>query len=240
MRKNIPNFLTLLNLFTGCVSLVLTLRGDVVTGAWLIGLAALFDFLDGFMARLLKAYSPIGKQLDSLADIVSFGLVPGAIFFILIEKSLGLQSHDETITAIVPFAGFIITLFSALRLAKFNVDERQEEAFYGLPTPANALLIASFPLILEQQSTLAGLQIGIIHQALLNPFILIVLALLLSWILVVEIRLVSLKFKTFGWKENSSRYLLLIFSALWLLLFQFAGIPLIIFTYIILSVSSKT
>jgi CDP-diacylglycerol--serine O-phosphatidyltransferase len=238
MKRNIPNIITLLNLFAGCIAVVFALEGRLDISAWLIGVAAVMDFLDGFAARLLKVKSAIGKELDSLADVVSFGLVPGAIMFGLISRGSGIVSN-EWVSRIIPFAGFIITLFSALRLAKFNTDHRQEEAFYGLPTPANALLIASFPLILLQDKTLAGIQTGFIHEALLNPYVLVSLVIILSLLLVADLRLLSLKFKSAGWKENMERYLLLLFSVIWIILFQFAGIPLIIVTYIILSVSVK-
>jgi len=239
MKKHIPNSITLLNLFSGCIAVVMALQGHLVVSAWLIGLAALFDFLDGMAARLLKVKSPIGKELDSLADVVSFGLVPGAILYMLIGNNIKEYFSDEMVLVVAPFAGFIITFFSALRLAKFNTDQRQEDAFYGLPTPANAMLIGSFPLILQQQDTLAGLHTGFIHVALVNPFVLILMVVLLSWLLVADIRLLSLKFKSTSWHENQARYLLIILAFLWLLLFQFAGIPMIIFSYLVISVMMK-
>ncbi len=239
MKKHIPNIITLLNLFSGCIAVVMALEGELRVSAWLIGLAALFDFFDGMAARWLKVKSDIGKELDSLADVVSFGLVPGAILYKLLATDPDRYLNNDALLLIIPFTGFIITLFSALRLAKFNTDQRQAEAFYGLPTPANALLIASFPLIMHQEGTLAGLHTGFIQHALTHPLVLIILVILLSWLLVADIRLLSLKFRSFTWQDNYPRYLLLILSALWLILFQFAGIPMIIFSYLVISMMMK-
>ena len=239
MKKHIPNFITLLNLLSGCIGVVLTARGNPEAGAWLIFIAAIFDFLDGFAARLLQVKTDIGKQLDSLADVISFGLLPGAILFTLIESGLEHTHIEGPLATILPFAGFLVTLFSALRLAKFNIDERQEEVFYGLPTPANAMLIAGLPLILNQQTTLSGLQIGFIQTAIHLAPVLVVLSVVLSWLLVSNLQMMSLKFKSYDWASNQHRYLLLTLSGLWLILFGFAGIPMILFSYIILSFMAK-
>jgi len=239
MKKHIPNAITLLNLFSGSIALVYALEGSLTTAGLFIALAALFDFLDGFVARMLKVASPIGKDLDSLADIVSFGVVPGAIFYVLLVDSMHDFVVSKTTLLILPFAGFIITLFSALRLAKFNTDSRQEDAFYGLPTPANALLIACFPFILQQDYILFGTVPEFLKQGLINPVSLVALVIILSWMLIADIRLLSLKFKNFTWVDNKPRYIFLIISLLFILLLQFAAAPFILFAYILISLFMK-
>lgn len=233
MKKHIPNFITVLNLLCGCIAITAAFQGNLVLASWLVGVAAIFDFLDGMAARLLNVKSDIGKELDSLADMVSFGLLPGVIVFQLL-------SNNPTIPhSYIPYVAFLIPIFSALRLAKFNTDTRQEEMFYGLPTPATAILIASLPLILSQDTVFFGIEFGFMQQILSNWYFLVSLTLLLSWMLVSEIPLMSLKFKSFEWETNKIRYFLLLLSFITLLLFQFAGIPLIIFLYILLSISFR-
>lgn len=234
IKNHIPNFITLLNLLSGCIAIVFIFDDQLAIASYLIGLAAIFDFLDGFFARLLKAQSPIGKDLDSLADVISFGLVPGLILFKLIEYSSGISVHTGFIS-FLPFFAFLIPLFSALRLAKFNNDERQTDVFIGLPTPANALLIASFPLILIQQTTLVGINlVGIQSLFLILPF-LVTITILLSYLLIAEIQLLSLKFKNFTWKDNKVRYILLGISCILLIILFYLAIPIIIILYILLS-----
>ncbi len=235
IKEHIPNFITLLNLLSGCIAIVFIFKNQLPIASYLIGLAAIFDFLDGFFARLLKVQSPIGKDLDSLADMVSFGLVPGLILFKLIEYSSGISVNTGFIS-VVPFLAFLIPLFSALRLAKFNNDKRQTDVFIGLPTPANALLIASFPLILIQQSTLVGINLLSIQSLFLSTIFLVVIAILLSYLLIAEIQLLSLKFKNFTWKDNKIRYIFLGTSCFLLLLFFYLAIPIIIILYILLSI----
>ena len=229
MKKHIPNFITLLNLFSGCIAIAAAFEGNLILASWLVGLAAIFDFLDGMAARLLHVKSAIGKELDSLADMVSFGLLPGVIVFQLLNLNPALQS------IYIPYIAFLIPIFSALRLAKFNTDTRQEEMFYGLPTPANAILIASFPLILDQNMFVFGLDFGFINSILINQWFLVSLSVLLSWLLVAEIPLMSLKFKSLSWVDNRGRYILLLLSLILLIIFQFAGIPIIISLYILIS-----
>jgi len=239
MKKHIPNFITLLNLFSGCIALVFALQGDLQLAALFVGIAALMDFLDGFFARLLKVTSKIGKDLDSLADVVSFGVVPGAVLFALLKESLGTFVTSEPTQLLIPFAGFIIPMFSALRLAKFNSDPRQEEAFYGLPTPANAMFVASLPLILLQTSNLLGIEMAYLYRGLLNPVSLLALIIILSWLLIADFRLLSLKFKSLGWKQNKARFIFLILSALLILLLYFAAAPFILLLYILISLTMK-
>ncbi len=233
MKKHIPNFITILNLLSGCIAITVAFKGNLILASWLVGLAAIFDFLDGMAARLLNVKSAIGKELDSLADMVSFGLLPGVIVFQLLSLNTNINSP------LIPYIAFLVPAFSALRLAKFNTDTRQDEMFYGLPTPANAILIASFPLIINQNMGIFGMDLSFIHSILVNSYFLVLTTLLLSWLLVAEIPLMSLKFKSITWAENKARFVLLILSAIMLVVFQFAGIPIIIFLYIIISLSLR-
>lgn len=190
--------------------------------AYLVGLAAAFDFADGLLARALHVSSPIGKDLDSLADMVSFGVVPGAMLFQLLTRG-GTDLPDW-----LPYAGFIVTVFSGLRLAKFNNDTRQTTSFIGLPTPACTLLVASLPLILNNDT---------FHLArlILNPWVLLVLTLVLSGLLVAELPLFALKFKSLRWQDNGLRFVFLGLAVLLLLLLGAAAVPPIILLYVLLS-----
>ena len=232
LKKHIPNFLTCLNLFCGCIAVVLVFRNHLEWAAYLVFAAAFFDLLDGMFARMLKVASPIGKELDSLADMVSFGLVPGAILFKMMQLNIDSLSSNESLKTILQFLPFLVTVFSALRLAKFNIDTRQTDSFLGLPTPANTLLIVSFPLILVHDSfNLSNL--------LMNSWFILGITVLQSFLLVSELPLIALKFKNFSWKENSYQYILVIASAILLLTMQYAAIPLIIFLYVFLSLLKR-
>jgi CDP-diacylglycerol--serine O-phosphatidyltransferase len=224
VKKHLPNAITCANLFSGCVGIVFAFQGDLITASYALFLAAIFDFFDGFAARVLKSFSGIGKDLDSLADVVSFGVLPSVILY-----QLFLQATK--IAHVTPYLGlcaFLITVFSALRLAKFNTDTRQAEIFIGLPTPANAILIASLPLIIDQYSSLA--------RFILNPYGLTVFVLIMCALLVAELPLMSLKFKNKDFNKNIYRYLLLLFSAILILFFKFVAVPVVIFIYITLSI----
>ncbi len=212
---------TLANLLCGCIGIVWVFRNNAEGASFLILLAALFDFFDGFAARLLNAASPIGKDLDSLADVVTFGVLPSFILFDMMSR--GFQGGGEWLA----YAAFLVALFSALRLARFNNDPRQTDRFIGLPTPANAMLIASFPHILAGDRW-GGAIIG-------NPWSLLVFSVAISYLLVAEIPLLALKFKGFGWAGNRLRYLLIAVSFLLLLLFGWAAVPLIMMIYLGLS-----
>jgi CDP-diacylglycerol--serine O-phosphatidyltransferase len=231
MKKHIPNAITCLNLFSGCLALYFAFEGQLVYTAYLVGIAAVFDFLDGMVARVMKAYSEIGKQLDSLADMVSFGVVPGTVMFMLLQRAdaafLGMSAD------MVAFFGFLITIFSALRLAKFNIDTRQTTSFIGLPTPACTLFVASLPLILEFGDLVH-------YEIILNPWVLLVLTVLLSFLLVAELPLFALKFTNLKWQDNSMRFIFLGLSVILAALLKFAAIPLIIVLYILLSFIKKT
>src|SRR6201992_858548 len=148
VKKHVPNAITCANLFSGCIGIVLAFKGELIGASYAIFLSAIFDFFDGLASRVLKSFSGIGKDLDSLADMVSFGVLPAVIMY-----QLFLEAHQiDKVSSWLNFAAFLIPVFSALRLAKFNVDTRQAENFIGLPTPANAILIASFPIILDHKN----------------------------------------------------------------------------------------
>ena len=224
MKRQIPNFITCLNLFSGCVGIVYAFQGELIIAGYAILIAAIFDFFDGMVARLLKAYSEIGKELDSLADMVSFGVLPSVIVYQLFLQSPQVGS----ISPYLNFSAFLIAIFSALRLAKFNIDERQAENFIGLPTPANALLIASLPMILAQENWFFSAYI-------LNPFFLFIFSLGMSILLVTEIPLISLKFKSLKLNDNLFRYILVFSTIVLVIIFKFAAVPIILFIYILLS-----
>ena len=215
IKKHIPNFITSLNLFSGCVGVLLAFQGNYQGAFIAILLSAVFDFFDGFAARLLKAYSPMGKELDSLADVVSFGVVPGVIVFFLLSKI--------DINEWIPYLAFLIPVFSALRLAKFNIDERQTSSFIGLPTPANAIFWG-------------GLVFSFSDFLISNAWILIGLTLVFSYLLVAEIPMFALKFKNFSWKNNQIQYLFLFVTLILLAVFQLNAFAPIIGWYILLSV----
>ncbi|PDH48622.1 MAG: CDP-diacylglycerol--serine O-phosphatidyltransferase [Bacteroidetes bacterium MED-G21] len=225
MSKHIPNLLTISNLICGCIALYFTFHGKLVFTAYLIGLAAVFDFMDGAAARLLYVSNPIGKELDSLADMVSFGLVPGSVVFHILEE--GTLSQYS-------FMALLIPIFSAYRLAKFNVDENQNENFIGLPTPANCLVFVSIPLIttFNSESTIAYL--------FEIPEILLIITILMSLALVSRINMFSLKFKNFKFQDNKFRFFLITMSIILLTCLEFSAIPLIILLYILMSIVKRT
>lgn len=247
IKRNIPNAITCGNLLCGCLAIVCAFNGNLIWASYLVGIAAVLDFLDGFAARMLKVHSEIGKQLDSLADMVTFGVVPGVIMFKLIFQSLNREAYRISLddlysstgnheTPYLIFIAFLITVFSALRLAKFNIDTRQTDSFIGVPTPANTILIASFPLILGFH----GEAYPWLESIILNKYFLLGITILMSFLLVAELPLFALKFKHFKWKGNEIRFIFLGLSLLLLILFQFVGIPFIIFLYVILSVINNT
>lgn len=245
----IPNLITLGNLFCGCLAIVFALSGNLIWTAYLVGIAAVLDFLDGFVARALKQHSPIGKDLDSLADMVTFGLVPGVVMFQLLNISMNLDIEQvngfPTGKNGGTFIAFAITLFSALRLAKFNNDTRQSDSFIGVPTPANSILICSLPLILKIDDI--GWFLHNWHSStpdrvpdefrfLLNQNLLWAIVIIMSYLLIAELPLFALKFKSFKWKGNELRYSFLFVAVLLLVLLQVVALPLIILLYILLSV----
>ncbi|MDA8531789.1 CDP-diacylglycerol--serine O-phosphatidyltransferase [Flavobacteriaceae bacterium] len=226
MKAFVPNFITLLNLLSGGIAVIFAVKGDLSTAALFVFFGIFFDFFDGFLARKLNVSSEMGLQLDSLADLVTSGLAPALVLVNLIELSI-LPSQDAN--CFLPYLGLLVLLCSAYRLAKFNISTEQSQFFIGLPTPANALLIMSLPLILDYQNS------DSYNALILNPFFLVVVTLLSSFLLNAPVKLIALKFKTWNFSENASNYILIIFSLVGLILFKFAGIPLIIIFYIILS-----
>ncbi|MDO7849618.1 CDP-alcohol phosphatidyltransferase family protein [Hymenobacter sp. M29] len=233
MKRHLPNAITCLNLLCGCLALTYIFAGQLETGAWFVAAAAAADFADGLVARALRVSSAIGKDLDSLADMVSFGVVPGAILFHLLYKSMispepGLHNLVGW-AGYVPYVGFLVTIFSALRLAKFNNDTRQTNSFIGLPTPACTLVVASLPLILAHD------QFGL-RSVVLNPLVLVGMAVLLSGLLVAELPLFALKFKTLRWGDNRRRFIFLLLTAGLLLMLGAAAVPLVVLLYVLLSV----
>lgn len=224
MKQHIPNAVTCLNLFSGCLGIVFAFNGELIFASYAILIAAAFDFLDGMLARMLKAYSELGKQLDSLADMVSFGVLPSVIIYQLFLSSTPIPSFSW-----INYSAFIIAVFSGLRLAKFNIDTRQSENFIGLPTPANALLIAAFPIMLEEENLL-------FMNYFMNPYALLIFSILMSFLLISEIPLISLKFKTANFSENIFRYILIGSSLVLILLFQFAATPIILVLYLLISI----
>jgi CDP-diacylglycerol--serine O-phosphatidyltransferase len=253
-KRNIPNAITCGNLFCGCTAIVKSFEGDLVWAAYLVGIAAVLDFLDGFAARMLHVSSPIGKDLDSLADMVTFGIVPGMVMYRLLEIVFHEQlwGAESMLHNPLTYIAFFIPIFSAIRLAKFNNDTRQSESFIGMPTPANAILICSLPLILYYGGSDAMVpydQVDYMSKGphSVNPFIsyilnkptLICLSILTSAILVAPIPLFSLKFKHFKWKGNEIRYVFLTWSVLLFFFLRFIGIPLVIVSYILFSVGNN-
>ncbi|MCA6364898.1 MAG: CDP-diacylglycerol--serine O-phosphatidyltransferase [Bacteroidetes bacterium] len=237
----IPNLFTLGNLLCGCLAIISAFEGDLMWSAYLVGIAAVLDFFDGFVARLLNSSSPIGKELDSLADCVTFGVVPAIMTMVMVQKAvfyskegLGFFEANHWLT----YFPLIIALFSALRLAKFNIDTRQSDSFIGVPTPANAMLIAAIPLMAGWDGSADfALRIAEVKPGfLLNPYFLMVLSLVMSLLLISELPLFALKFKKFGWKGNEVRYSFLLGCLAMIVLLGYAGIALSIVAYILLSV----
>lgn len=224
-KKHIPNTITLLNLFCGCIALVYTSQSNFEMAFYFVCLGIFLDFFDGFFARLFKVSGSLGLQLDSLADMVTSGVVPGYVMY-----SLLLQSQAVSASYIIPFLGFIITIGACYRLANFNIDTRQTDSFIGLPTPANALFILSLPLILHYSESLIVLEI------LTNQSVLVVIILLSVYMMNAEIPLFSLKIKDFNFKRNALQIVFLGLSILILAFFQYLGILLLIIIYVLLSV----
>lgn len=226
IKKHIPNLITLLNLFSGCIALVYASEENFEMAFFFVCLGIFFDFFDGFFARLFNVSSPLGLQLDSLADIITSGVVPGFVMFKMLTNSV---SSDPSLIYL-PYLGFIITLGSCYRLANFNIDTRQTDSFIGLPTPANAIFILSLPLILKNTDSL------ILLELLTNCWVLIIVTLVSAFILNAEIPLFALKIKKFNFKDNLLQIVFLLISLLLLIVFKFSGVALIIVFYVMLSV----
>jgi CDP-diacylglycerol--serine O-phosphatidyltransferase len=226
LKKNIPNLITLLNLLCGCIALVFAGEANFEMAFFFVCLGIFFDFFDGFFARLFHVSSPLGLQLDSLADMVTSGVVPGFVLFKMLSNSV----NSDPSLMYLPYLGFIITLGSCYRLANFNIDTRQTDTFIGLPTPANALFILSLPLLLKNSDSL------IVLELLINPWVLLFISMLSAYILNAEIPLFALKIKKFNLKDNALQLFFLLISILLLAYLQFAGVALTIAFYVLLSI----
>lgn len=228
IKKHIPNTITCCNLLSGCVAAVYAFMGVYPLAFTFIIAGAVFDFFDGLSARALKVSSPIGKELDSLADVITFGFAPAAMAFSWLRECA--DAHLDMLVAFaMPFAAFLLVAFSALRLAKFNVDDRQTSSFIGLPTPANALFWGA--LVIGSHDTIVA-----------NPYgwiLIMALVLLFSWLLVAEIPMFSLKFKNLTWKSNRTVYIFLLISIALLIVLGVNGLSTVIGWYIILSVLTQ-
>lgn len=226
--RHIPNTVTCCNLFAGCVACVMAFRGDYPMAIICIVLAAVFDFFDGMLARLLDAKSPIGKDIDSLADDISFGMAPALIVFSLLRE-VQVPAALAGVGELLPFAAFLIAVFSALRLAKFNIDTRQTSSFIGMPTPANALFWGA-------------LSVGMHDWLTTSPhalWLLLALVLFTSWLLVAEIPMFSLKFKNLGWADNKVRFIFLLGCVPLVILLGISGLAAIIIWYALLSLLTQ-
>jgi len=249
--KNIPNLFTLLNLFFGCIAIVYTLQNGIIITAdadgtqlldipekiWMaslfIGLAAVIDFLDGFVARLFNATSEMGKQLDSLADVVSFGVAPGMIIYQFLRLSMAQDEGglDSSLFWLLP--AFILPCAAAWRLARFNLDTSQSYSFKGMPVPAAGIFVASLPLIYWNVNQ------AWVFELLLSEWFLYGIILLLSWLMVSSIPLLSLKFKDFSLKNNLPKYLLVALSLVALITIKWLAVPVIVLAYVLISLLFK-
>lgn len=240
LKRQIPNFITILNLLCGALATIFAVQGNLVMAAMFVGLGIFFDYFDGMAARILDVKSEVGLQLDSLADMITSGLVPGIVMFQLLIRALpgGISASSEWDShstwwewnfPVLALTGLLIAAASGYRLAKFNVDERQTDSFIGLPTPANALLILSLPLIMAYQPH------PIAVNLILNEWFLIGLTLVSCYMLNAEIPLFALKFSDWSFKPNKLRYFFIGYCLLLIILFQFIAIPVIIVSYVALS-----
>ena len=228
MKRHIPNLFTSLNLFSGCIACMMAFDGLYLWVVIWVIVAAIFDFFDGFMARWLNAHSPSGKQLDSLADMVSFGLAPSIAVFTYLSANIAFLSPIDIINPYIPYISFLLAIFSALRLAKFNIDERQTTSFIGLPTPANALFWISY---------IYGIQK--IENTTLLVALTIIFIFVFSFLLIAELPMFSLKIKSFAIKGNELRYLLIVFLFIAVIVLGILGITAGMLFYILISVLSS-
>jgi CDP-diacylglycerol--serine O-phosphatidyltransferase len=247
MKKHIPNLLTLGNLFCGTIATILAVQGDFVMAGLFVIIGIFLDFFDGFAARLLNVSGELGKQLDSLADMVTSGVVPGIIMFNLLYqssfKNLDTQFIDEGISPVIisndyifswiSYIGLLLTLGAGYRLAKFNIDTRQSESFIGLPTPAMSLFVISLPLIQEYATNVW------VHNLISNNYFLIAVTLVLTYLMNAEIPLFSLKFKEYSLKNNLVKYFFLVTSLALIVTLNFISAPIIIILYVLLSIAQE-
>ena len=227
LKQHIPNTITCGNLVSGCLSILFLSQNMPVKAALMIFVAGLFDFLDGFSARLLHAHSPIGADLDSLSDVVSFGVAPGFIMHWLMSRA---QHPEITLLGLdlLPCLAFLLPVFSAIRLAKFNIDDTQKTSFWGLPAPGMAIFIASLPLALAQMGHLKDGALG--YWACLG------ITLIFSFMMVSRLRFFSFKMKSAKWKGNEVRWIFLIVAVAGFVVFKFVVLPFVMMFYILLSI----
>lgn len=231
MKNYIPNTITSLNLVFGVLAIFRASEGDINTAAWFILVAAVMDFFDGFAARWLKAYSATGEQLDSLADLISFGMAPAVIAYAFIEQadiSLNILGYSLSLAFIV----VLLPLFAALRLARFNVDQAQRDAFTGVPVPATALFFAGLALSASHTASYPEF-ISMIGRLAFSGWLMVLLVVVFAFFMVMPVSMFSLKMKSFSWKGNEVKYGFIIVSLLLVVLFQVAALPVIIMVYVI-------
>lgn len=241
MKKWIPNIITLLNLLCGCIAAVYAFKDELILAGIFVAMGIVFDFFDGLAARLLNVMGELGKQLDSLADMVTSGVVPGIVMCQMLADATGHSSALFTIDgdlawstatslfAEITFLGFLITAASGYRLAKFNIDTRQTDSFIGVPTPANAILIISLGIIAQMTS------VDLIYNALTNPYVLIGITLISCYLLNAELPLFALKFKSFGWKGNEIRWIFIVLCIVLIVTLKVYSVPCIIVLYVLMS-----
>jgi CDP-diacylglycerol--serine O-phosphatidyltransferase len=234
MLKHIPNTITIFNLLAGCYAIVLVFTGHENAAGWAIIAAAVFDFFDGLAARLLNAKSGIGNLLDSLADVVSFGVAPGMVMYSMI--ALACKQHDISapFQSLLPLLAFLIPAAAAIRLARFSSDDSQAYSFKGLPSPANGLFIGTLPMYLTGM-----IDPELLKRALSNPWILLLITFVFSWLMISPLKMFSMKFRTMSWRDNAERYILIIAAVVLIALFHLIAIQLIIILYILLSLFSQ-
>lgn len=243
MKKHIPNLFTLLNLFSGMIAVVMAATDELTAAAFFVFLGVFFDFFDGFFARKFNVEGEFGKQLDSLADVVTSGVVPGIIMFQLMlyatkgqwfmELSCDVgnwRDYKDTYFYFIPFTGLLISLAAAYRLANFNIDERQTNSFIGLPTPAFSIFIVSLPLVLFYGDN------SLVNELLQNIYVLLTITFLGCYMMNAEIPLFSLKFKNYAWKGNEVKYIFLAITIILLSTMKLVAVPLTILLYVVLSV----
>lgn len=228
LKQHIPNLLTYGNLVSGCLSILFVAMGMPVKAALMIFVAGLFDFLDGFAARLLHAHSPIGADLDSLSDVVSFGVAPGFIMFWLMSHASDLPSVVWLGVSVLPCLAFLLPVFSALRLAKFNIDDTQKTSFRGLPAPGMAIFVASLPLALGQ--------VGHLTDGALGYWACLGITLVFSFMMVSRLRFFSFKMKSAKWKGNEVRWIFLLVALVGFVVIGRVALPFIMMVYILMSV----
>ena len=233
IKKHIPNIVTLGNLFCGTLATMFAVGGYFEMTALFVALGIFLDFFDGFFARIFKVSGELGKQLDSLADMVTSGVVPGIVLFVLLESNQQASYEINTefkVSMGLPLIGLLVTLAACYRLAKFNLDKRQSESFIGLPTPAMSLFIVSLPLVQMHSD------VDFVKDLIGNNYFLIGIAILFSFLMNSELSLFSLKFKNYGIKENLFKYILITLSIVLIVAFEYLSVPIIIMSYILLSI----